>query len=179
MSRKADKTGEPVLEPELEQALGDFRASVKAWSEVEYARPRQAAASRRELSWRLALSGAICLVLVAGTLGEIYLHPRGPEQAKRPADVSETVRAGQEKTVEMPVETAASEEARVRLAASEVASVQEYLASEDGRGWQDTQTTAGAQPAEDLLAGISSDVARQVPKAMEPLAQMMSEAESE
>jgi hypothetical protein len=89
------------------------------------------------------------------------------------------VGAGQEKTAEMPAEKAADDEAQVRLAAADVASVQNYLASEDGRVWQDAQTTAAAPPEEELLAGISRDVARQVPKAMEPLAQMMSEAESE
>jgi hypothetical protein len=179
MNWKADKTGEPVLGPELEQALGNYRASVRAWSEAEYARPRQVAASRRELSWRLALSGALSLVLAAGTLGGIYAYRHVPEETQRQAGVSRTVGAGAEKTAEMQAEKAARDEAQVRLAAEDVASVQNYLASEDGRVWQDAQTTAGAPPEEELLAGISSDVARQVPKAMEPLAQMMSEAESE
>jgi len=176
MSWKADKTGEPVLGPELEQALGDYRASVRAWSEAEYARPRQAAASRRELSWRLALSGALSLVLAAGTVGGIYLYQRGPEQSKRPAGAHSAAGAGEKKTVEMQAETVASDESRIKLAAEDVASVQEYLANEDGHAWQDGQTTAEAQPEEELLAGISSDLERQVPRAMEPLAQMMSEA---
>ena len=179
MMWKADKSGEPVLGPELEQALGNYRASVRAWSEAEYARPRQVLASRRELSWRLVLSGAMSLVLAAGTLGGIYLYQRGVEQAKQPAAESRTVGAGQEKTASLQATTAASDEAQVRQAAAEVASVQKYLANEDSRVWLDTQTTASAQPEEDLLTGVSSDVERQVPKAMEPLVQMMSEAESE
>ena len=71
---------EPVVDPELGQALAHFRASVHAWSQDAYGRPRNAAqmnlapmAARG--SWRPALGWALGCVLVAGGLsGGFYEH---------------------------------------------------------------------------------------------------------
>jgi len=44
---------------------------------------------------------------------------------------------------------------------------------------EDSETRADAQVDEDLLAAVDTDVARQVPAAMEPLAQLADEGASQ
>ena len=56
-----------TLDPELEQALENFRTSIHAWSDAAYNRPRPVAmpALHRKV-WRLAAAGALGFALVAG-----------------------------------------------------------------------------------------------------------------
>lgn len=125
----------PELEPELAQALGDFRLCVHAWSEAAYTRPRTVAATVRRRSWRLAAGWALGCALVAGSLsGGMYERHHRQELA--------------------------------RVAAARVAE-QQRLAAEQR-----------AREEEELLARVDSDVSREVPSAMEPLAQLMDEDES-
>jgi hypothetical protein len=68
---------ESVAEPELGQALAHFRASLHAWSEAGYGRPRTTglATTAAHGSWRLATGWALGCVLVAGGLsGGVYEH---------------------------------------------------------------------------------------------------------
>lgn len=58
----------PILDPILEQALGNFRQCVQAWSETAYSRPRIAAPVAAHRNWRLATGWALGCVLAAGSL---------------------------------------------------------------------------------------------------------------
>jgi hypothetical protein len=126
------------LEPELNEALREFRLSVYAWSDAAYCRPRTAlAASSRWLAGRLAIGWALACVLVVSVFsGGFWAHHQH----------------------------------EMRLTAARVAE-HERLAAEQRR--QQIR-----QEDEDLLAKVDSDVSREVPRAMEPLAQLMGEDES-
>jgi hypothetical protein len=121
---------------ELDEAVSNFRLSVRAWSDAELSRPRAVALPVRRRIWRLAAGWALGCVLVAGSLsGGVYEHLHRQQLARIAAD-----RAAEQQ----------------RLAAQERARLEE----------------------EDLLAKVDSDVSREVPSAMEPLAQLMAEDES-
>jgi hypothetical protein len=75
----AEPAAETIVEPELGQAIAHFRASVHAWGEAAYGRPRNAAPAPAHGSWRPALGWAtgwtLACVLVAGGLsGGLYEH---------------------------------------------------------------------------------------------------------
>lgn len=133
----------PEQEPELYESIRDFRLSVCAWSEAATNRPRAVVETRRRWSWRLATALALGCVLIA-------------------VGVS--------------------------------GGIYEHLHRQLAAGWQQHQqeaqtvapravetdrpaVTQRSQPVreeeEDLLAKVDSDVSRQVPVAMEPLAQLM------
>lgn len=64
------------LEPGLDNALRNFRASVHAWSEAELSRPRIVPAVHRH-SWRFAAAWALGCLLAAGSLSAgLYQHHR-------------------------------------------------------------------------------------------------------
>lgn len=60
-------------ETRMEQALRNFRGSVKAWSDAEFAKPREVRRSRWSMLWmtltRPAVSGAMAAVLAAALIG--------------------------------------------------------------------------------------------------------------
>jgi hypothetical protein len=126
------------LEPELDEALRDFRLSVHAWSDAAYSRPRTAFVdSTRRRVWRLAVGWALGCVLVAGGVsGGVWQH----------------------------------HQQEMRLAAVRAAE-HERLATEQ-------RSQQVRQEDEDLLAKVDSDISREIPSAMEPLAQLMAEDES-
>jgi hypothetical protein len=122
----------------LEQALKDFRLSVRTWSEAEYSLPRQSGSGVRLTSWRVALGWALGCVLAVGSLtGGLYEHHHKQELAK--------------------------------IAAAAAAARQQKLDAE----------MRTRNESEDLLAKVDNDVSRQVPRAMEPLALLMSEDEAQ
>ena len=121
-----------VLDPVLQQSLTDFRASVHAWSETVYQRPRTVREVVVRRTWRLAAGWALTLVLLGGAAsGGLYERHHQQELA--------------------------------RVAAAQAAQQQRQLAAQR------------AQEEEDLLAKVDSDVSREVPSAMEPLASLMAE----
>lgn len=68
-------------EQELAGVLGEFRRSVHAWSEVEFARERKPRPARRPLfGLRLAVASAL-LMIVAGMTGGIALHQHNADVA--------------------------------------------------------------------------------------------------
>ena len=78
--------GDPILEPELEQALADFRLSVHAWTDAELSRPRAAVQPVRRRIWRLAAGWALGCVLIAGTAsGGVYEHRHRQQLARAEA----------------------------------------------------------------------------------------------
>jgi len=126
-----------TLEPELREALGNFKLSVDAWSDAMMSRPREAKApARTNLSavtkWALA-----CVVFAGTVSGGLYQNHQQLEAAK--------------------VEAARIAEQQRELEAARIAKLNE----------------------EDLMANVDSDVARQVPSALQPLATLMAEDEAQ
>ena len=125
------------LEPELREALGDFKLSVDAWSEAMISRPREAKAPVRA-NWSAVTKWALGSAVFAGTVSSgVYQNHKQVEAAK--------------------VEAARIAEQQPEMEAARVAKANE----------------------EDLMANIDSDVARQVPSALQPLASLMTDDEAQ
>jgi hypothetical protein len=126
-----------MLEPEVREALGNFKLSVDAWSEAMISRPRVAKAAART-NWSTVAKWALGCVVFAGTVsGGVYQNHRQLEVAK--------------------VEAARIAEQQREMEAAKIAKLDE----------------------ENLMANVDSDVARQVPSALEPLATLMTEDEAQ
>jgi hypothetical protein len=73
-SHEEIKAGNRAADPDwagdsvLEQALGNFRQSVHAWSDAAYSRPRTAMQIVTGRSWRFAVGWALGCVLISGSL---------------------------------------------------------------------------------------------------------------
>jgi hypothetical protein len=141
--QQAGVENELVLDAELAQTLSNFKASMHAWSEAAYSRPRTVAPTVRQRGWRLAAGWALGCVLIAGSVsgGLVERHHR--------------------------IESA-------RIASEQQAAVQRQLEEEQAQA----RVSNAKITDEVLLAGVDSDVSRQVPSAMEPLAQMMQDDET-
>ncbi len=137
-----------AAEARLEEVLRNFRSSVHAWSEAEFARPRAVAAAECRRSWRMGVAWALgCVVAVAGISAGVYGHHR-QELAQRIA-----ARAAQLQRM-----------AEVRQAASQAVAEQPEEA---------TEAPDETMPDAKLMAAVDKDVSQEVPSAMEPLAQLM------
>jgi cytochrome c-type biogenesis protein CcmH/NrfG len=120
------------LDPKLREALGNFKASVHAWSDEMVSRPRAAHEIAVRKTWRLAAGWALGCVLVGGAISTgVYERHQKQELA--------------------------------RIAAVHEAELQRQLAADR------------AKEEEDLLAKVDSDLSRDVPSAMEPLASLMTD----
>ena len=138
-------------ELELEQVLRNFRHSVHAWSDAEYSRPRMATAARH--TWRMAVAWALGCVLAVGGLGAgLYQHHQN-QLAGNARIKGDRIHQGQQ--TQTP-DTAAMEKASVAVTPAE----------------QVAQADSG-NPDAGFLTEVDSDVSKQVPNAMEPLAQLM------
>jgi hypothetical protein len=91
MSFKDENTNElrpdevEALEPELREALGNFKSSVTAWSEATMSRPREVKAPVRT-NWGLVTKWVLGCVVFAGTVsGGLYQNHRQQEIAKAEA----------------------------------------------------------------------------------------------
>jgi hypothetical protein len=75
-TRRAEEPTEmEAFDPTLTQALGDFKASVHAWSDAAYSRPRTAAQVVKHRTWQLAAGWSLASLLLAGTIsGGVYEH---------------------------------------------------------------------------------------------------------
>jgi hypothetical protein len=128
-----------MLEPELREALGNFKLSVEAWSDAMISRPREAKAPART-NWSAVTKWALGCVVFAGTVsGGVYQNHR--------QQVAQKIEAAR----------IAAQQQQREMAAAQVAKENE----------------------EDLMANVDSDVAREVPSALEPLATLMTEDESQ
>ncbi len=86
LQRFANRAEEPTenesmkidaLDPELKQAIGDFKASVHAWSAAAQSRPRTLHRAVVHRAWRLAAGWSLAGVLLLGTVsGGVYEHHR-------------------------------------------------------------------------------------------------------
>ena len=153
---RSDKLAEdfhdPIADPIVAGALKHFKASVDAWSEAAYSAPKLTVRAAQH-NWRLAASWALGCLLIAGSLaGELYERHQRQEAAHA-------------------TEMKAAEQ-KVRLRAAEQHFTPLPVAASIATG-RPTAVNRAANTDEDLLATVDSDVSRQVPSAMEPLAQMM------
>jgi hypothetical protein len=129
-----------MLEPELRDALVNFKSSVDAWSDAMMSdammsRPQQTVKEPAATPGWGAMKWALsCAVFIATVSGGVYQNHRLLENAK-------------------------VEAARVAEQQREVA-------------------VQRAKEEEDLMAKVDSDVAREVPSALEPLASLMRDSES-
>lgn len=124
------------MEPELHEALGDFKLSVGAWSEAMISRPREAKAPART-NWGAVTKWALgCAVFACTVSGGVYQNHKQVEAAKLEA---------------------------ARMAEQQHATEAAKLTNAD---------------EEDLMADVDSDVARQVPSALEPMATLMNDDET-
>lgn len=82
------------LEPELREAIGNFKASVDAWSEEMMSRPREVVAPGRN-NWALITKWALgCAVFVCTVSGGVYENHRQQKTAKiEAARIAEQQRA--------------------------------------------------------------------------------------
>jgi len=138
-----NRAEEPVameaLDPAMQQALGDFKSSVHAWSDAVYSQPRTVPGAVMHRSWHIAAAWSLSVMLVAGTVsGGVYEHHQRVVAAQ--------------------------------LAAQRAAEQQKQAALE--------RAQKEAQEEEEMLASVDTTVSREVPAAMEPLAQLSEEAES-
>lgn len=125
-----------MLDAEMEEALGDFKTSLHAWSDATYHRPRARSVQIRRRTWQLATGLALGCTLLAGSVSGLLFNQHRRQQLER-------VEADQR-------------------------------AAEQAKQLVDRQSRAGDSD-EVLLAEVDNAVSRQVPSAMEPLAQMMEE----
>jgi hypothetical protein len=151
---------DPELELELEQALKHFKASMDAWSDAAFNRPRTAPKLAVRHSWRLATGWALGALLVMGSLaGAAHQIYQRQELARVAAQKAAQKAAEQRAAAGRAVAMLAS--AQVERSAPPAAIVKVNAGTKD----------------EDLLASVDSDVSRVVPAAMEPLAQLMDDDE--
>ncbi|HVN94673.1 MAG TPA: hypothetical protein VMT38_13315 [Terracidiphilus sp.] len=145
-----NKLAGEVDDPIVADALRHFKSSVDYWSEAAYSQPRTARLGT-QLKWRMAASWALgCLLAAASVAGTLYEHHAGREAARIAAiKAAEQKAARQQKVAERPVTATVVP------------------------GQPVVVVKAGAKEDENLLATVDSDVSRQVPAAMEPLAQLM------
>jgi hypothetical protein len=137
-------------DPELQGALQDFRLSILAWSEEAYSRPRAMVAVARSRRWRVAAGWAFgCLLALAGVSGSVYGHLHRRQAATWNHQLQQEATMATNRSNEPA--RAATEQREPRVHEDE----------------------------EDLLAKVNTDVSRQIPSAMEPLAQLMTEDETQ
>lgn len=138
MDRRDEETKEvEALEPELREALGNFKSSVTAWSDAMISRPRAATAPVRT-NWQLVARWVLgCIVFVGTVSGGLYQNHRQQEIAR----------------------------AEAAATAARAAEQQRALAAK----------AAKEQSAEELMAKVDSDISREVPSALEPLASLMTD----
>ena len=175
MNREQNMAGEsPQMDMELEQALKHFKSSMDAWSyavstDAAGSRPRTAAKLAVRHSWRMAAGWALGCLLAAGSLTvaghEIYHRQQLAKLAAQKAAEQRAAagRATAQPTSAQPV----SAQSDPKTPAATVRKV--GVGNEDSARSQDS---ARGQD-DNLLAAVDSDVSRQVPAAMEPLAQLM------
>jgi hypothetical protein len=102
--RDEDAKDLEMLEPELREALGNFKASVNAWSAAMMSRPREVKAPARA-NWSAITKWALGCVVFAGTVsGGVYQNHRQQEAQK-----VETARIAEQQQREMAAARLASE----------------------------------------------------------------------
>jgi hypothetical protein len=81
---RVDQTADwEMIDPQTREALGNFKASVHAWSENVVSRPRMAQDLVVRRTWRTAAGWALgCVVFVGSVSGGVYENHRKQEVAR-------------------------------------------------------------------------------------------------
>jgi hypothetical protein len=148
---RMDEFEELEMDPVLKQALGDFKASVHAWSEAEFARPRAAHAAAHGLR-RWALGWSVAGVLLAGGVSGVVMLGHGGHQGPAVATVHPAQPA---QRVTEPVQP---------------------MATQDASPTAGVQVATPESQDEELMASVDSAVSRTVPSAMDPLVDLGTES---
>ncbi len=140
----------------LGEAIAHFKASMDAWSDAALSQPRTMAPAVTRRSWRWAASWAMGAVLAAGLVA---------------GGVRQIVDRQQMATI------AARKPTQPRATGRSMAAREAALPA-NGRARKQEAANAATQAKTDahddaLLASVDRDLAREVPSAMEPLAQLM------
>jgi len=150
-----------IDDPVLSEALKLFKTNVDAWSEAACQRPRQVVKTARH-TWRLAAGWALgCALAVGCVAGGVFEHQHRQEMAK------------------MAALKAAQRAAHERLVAAEAAAATQQARDQQPAVKRATAVKSRANSDQDLLAAVDNEVSRQVPAAMEPLAQLMDDGGSQ
>ena len=157
-------------ENELRELLGDLKLSIDAWSESSYHRPRVAQAKAAGLRWQMALSGAVGLLTVAAVATVSLQGGHRPMRASQPAVVQAPATSANPETAKTTAQDAAVAEIEARIPG-----IKRIPASIPTLG---QMVSSPQREEEDLLARVDSEVARETPSAMEPLARLMAEDEA-
>lgn len=178
MSRKLQERAWPEVEPEVSEALRNFGASVKAWSAAVAREPQSMRRPARQLGWRLALSVAMgCLlavVMLTVAVARYRAHVPGAKEVAR-ASAPQTSPSARQIAAAQPQADATQEE-ELASAARDLVAVERLLAREDG---QNPPNEGEVNTEDELLSAVRGDVMRQVPSAMEPLAQLAASGAAE
>jgi hypothetical protein len=68
------------------------------------------------------------------------------------------------------------QEQQIAAAARDLVAIQNSMARENLQMQQEEQAVGGDYASEDLMAAVNNDLARQVPRAMDPLVHMMDDS---
>lgn len=148
---RMDELEKLEMDPVLKQALGDFKASVHAWSEAEFARLRTAHATAHGLR-RWALGWSLAGVLLAGGVTGVVMLGHQGHQGLATANGAQSPT----KRTPEPVQKTATQEAAHAVS---------------------TQAAVQLDPQEEeLMASVDSAVSRTVPSAMDPLVDLGTES---
>lgn len=141
-----------TMESELREILDGFRENVQAWSEVAGRQSRRMEGHATS-HWRVALGWALgCVVVVAVAGGLLRMRRPAASAVSAPQIAMSEGAAEAEGTRPKPQNAETPHLVRVERAPE-------------------------AAHSEDLLAKVDSDVSRQIPEALEPLAQWSEDAE--
>lgn len=151
---------------ELGKAIAHFKASMDAWSGAALSQPRRAAGAadsrrfwRSRQSWRCAAGWAmgafLAAVLLAGGVWQRVHRSQMAGMARH-----------------KPMQPAAAEPGIAARQTAPLRSVQTGRSEPTGAATKE----AAAASNDALLASVDRDLSRQIPAAMEPLAQLMNDS---
>ena len=167
-------------EEELDQALRRFRSSVQSWSEAEYARPRRLAVGGWQRVRGFAL-GAAMASLVAVCVIPLAIRHGHPGQSV--AQASPSLASASEASAR-PAQTGAAPADRsetVGEAAASPQSPRRERVSDQAQIAKAERNGAASAPAnqdsdDELMASIDNELAQRTPRALAPLANLMSDS---
>jgi hypothetical protein len=177
MKRAIDRVDDLELEPELREAIANFRLNVDAWSEAVAARPRTLTPALRVLSWRLVLGAALGCLLVVGSVTATVAHYRSLEQARLQAAPRPIAVDGRTLVQAAPVVSVNNEQAEA--AGRDLVAIEDMLASQANQDSQDESAEGRVTSDDQLLAVVNKDLTRQVPRVMESLARLGEDSAAE
>jgi hypothetical protein len=162
MNSQDQRPGE-IDDPVLNEALNLFKSNVDAWSEAAYHRPRTVERRVSHRGWRLAAGWALGCALAIGCLAGGVFERQHRQELARIAALKTAQKTAHERMVAAEAAAATHEALVEQPAVKRAAATAKSSTSSD----------------QSLLAAVDTDVSREVPAAMEPLAQLMDDGGSQ